>query len=55
MPRLDIVATDGANGVPERPATYMSRLDVPAGDAPESDLFDDYETAEREAIQNEPF
>ena len=46
---------DGANGVPERPATCMSRLDVPAGDAPESDLFDDYETAEREAIQNEPF
>jgi hypothetical protein len=43
MPRLDIVATDGANGVPERPATYMSRLDVPAGDAPESDLSDDCE------------
>jgi uncharacterized protein (DUF433 family) len=33
----------------------MSRLDVLAGDAPESDLLDDYETAEREAIQNEPF
>ena len=46
---------DGANGVPERPTTYMSRLDVLAGDAPESDLLDDYETAEREAIQNEPF
>jgi hypothetical protein len=35
--------TGGANGVPERPATYMSRLDVPAGDAPESDLSDDCE------------
>ena len=55
MSRLDVAATDGANGVPEKPTTYMSRLDVLAGDTPESDLFDDYETAEREAIQNEPF
>jgi hypothetical protein len=46
---------DGANGVPKKPPTYMSRLDVPAGDVPESDLLDDYETAEREAIQDEPF
>ena len=47
--------TGGSNGAGNKLPTYMSTLDVPAGDVPESGLFDDYETAEREAIQNEPF
>jgi hypothetical protein len=46
MPRRDIVATAGANGVPETHATYISWLDVPAGDASESDPPDDHELTE---------
>ena len=55
MSRLDVAATDGANGVPKKMPTYMSTLDVPAGHVPESGLFDDPELPGREAIQDEPF
>jgi len=47
--------TDGSNGAGNKLRTYMSTLDVPAGDVPESGLFDDPELPGREAIQDEPF
>jgi hypothetical protein len=47
--------TDGSNGAGNKLRTYMSTLDVPAGDVPESGLFDDPELPGREAPQDEPF
>jgi len=44
--------TDGSNGMPNKPPTYMSRQDVPTGDAPELNWGGGDELTEREDVRD---